>query len=393
MKGLRGSKAMRLLALAAGLCISMALLAACGGGGSDTSAATEASGAGEATSEEAAGGEEAGVALAKERVEEALAPIKFEPPGPSFEMSGNKGKTVYFIATTMAIPYVATLAEYVKEAGKAAGVNVVVYDGKASAAEQDKGIQTAIAQKADGIILQAVDPSLVANSVKAAEAAGIPIIDANNGQPDDPNPPGVFGHVTPSTEKEGRLQIDYAVSKDGENVSGAMINAPFFTVYKARVPAMEEELEEVCPSCEFNVIDTDPTKPTSVPQAVSAGLKQHPNTNWVFPAFDSEMPLVSEGIKLNGATKTIKIVGSDNTPEQLAELSDPSSPFEADVGNNVGWQGWAEIDLIGRAMAGEEPVSYELPLRMFTKESPADDPEGNWTGIDYAKEFEKLWGV
>jgi ribose transport system substrate-binding protein len=156
---------------------------------------------------------------------------------------------------------------------------------------------------------------------------------------------------------------------------------------------MEEEIEEVCPTCEFNVIDTDPTKPTTVPQAVSAGLKQHPDTEWIFPAFDSVMPLVTEGIKLNGATDKMKIVGSDNTPEQLAELSDPNSPFEADVGNNVGWQGWAEIDLIGRAMAGEEPTSYELPLRMFTKDSLPSDPEGNWTGVDYPAEYKKIWGV
>lgn len=392
MKGFKGRQALRQLALVFGVCLLTAFLAACGGGSdssssADSSASTEASG-----STEKAGGAE-GVALAEERVQEALAPIKFEPPGPEFAMSENKGKTVYFIATTMAIPYVATLAEYVKEAGEAAGVNVVIYDGKASVAEQDKGIQTAIAQKADGIILQAVDPTLVANSVKAAADAGISVIDANNGQPDDPNAPGVFGHVTPSTEEEGRLQIDFAVSQDGDAMSGAMINAPFFTVYKQRVPAMEEELEEVCPSCEFNIIDTDPTKPTTVPQAVSAGLKRLPNTNWVFPAFDSAMPLVSEGIKLNGATETIKIVGSDNTPEQLAELSDPNSPFEADVGNNVGWQGWAEIDLIGRAMAGEEPTSYELPLRMFTKDSLPSDPEGNWTGVDYPAEYKKIWGV
>lgn len=376
----RGRTVRTFIALLGLMALLGALAAGCGDddGGSNGSNSAE-------------GGGSADVEAAQERVDAAQEPIEFEPPGPKFDMSQNKGKTVHFIATTLAIPYVATLVEDVEEAAAAAGVRVEVFDGKSSAAEQDKGIKNAVAQNADGIILQAVDPKLVANSVSAAADAGIPIIDANNGQPGDPVTPGVFGHVTPSTEEEGRLQIDYAVATSEGDVTAAMINAPFFTVYKQRVAAMKDEIAEVCPDCELNIVDTDPTKPTEVPSSVASALRQNPDTNWVFPAFDSQMPQITQGINLANAAGNIEIVGSDNTPEQLALLEDANSPFVADVGNNVGWQGWAEIDLIGRAMAGEPETSYELPLRMFTKDNLPSDPEGNWTGIDYQAEFKALW--
>lgn len=378
----------RRIALLALLALALIVVAGCGDESSDSSDTSNA------TNEPGDGGSGSkGVELAKQRVADAQKPLEFTGAGGPFDMSQNQGKKVFFVATLMAIPYVATLAEHVQEAGKAAGVDVVIFDGMGSPATQSKGIQTAIAQKADGIILQAVDPKLVANSVKDAAEAGIPMIDANNGQPDDPTPDGIFGHVSPSTEKEGALQVDYAIANSDGDVTATMFNAPFFTVFQQRVKAMEKEFAELCPDCDFSVKDTDPSKPTEIPGIVASVFRSKPDTNWVFPAFDSQMPQILQGVRMAQALDKVKIVGSDNTPDQMKLLLEPDNPFVADSGNEVGWQGWAEIDLIGRAMAKEEPANYDLPLRMFTKDDPPSVADGNWTGVDYIAGYKKLWGI
>lgn len=378
----------RRIALIAVLALSLFVVAGCGDDDSDSGGTSPAP-----SQTTTAGGASAGVEEAKQRIADAQQPLEFTAAGGPFDMAQNKGKKVFFVATLMAIPYVATLAEHVKEAGEAAGIEVVIFDGMGSPATQAKGIQTAIAQKADGIILQAVDPKLVANAVKDAADAGIPMIDANNGQPDDPTPAGIFGHVTPSTEKEGALQIDYAIANTDGKVTATMFNAPFFTVFQQRVKAMEKEVAELCPDCDFSVKDTDPSKPTEIPSIVASVLRSKPDTNWVFPAFDSQMPQILQGLRLAQADDKVRIVGSDNTPDQMKLLLEADNPFVADSGNEVGWQGWAEIDLIGRAMAGEEPASYELPLRMFTKDNPPSVADGNWTGADYVTGYKELWGT
>lgn len=380
----------------AGLCalalavLAMAVLAAgCGGGDSSTDSG---GGGGSTPSTEAeGGGGNAGVAEAEKKVAEAQQPIKFEPPGPAFEMSQNKGKTVYFIAPTLALPFVVQIVEGLEEAAKEAGVKVVVWDGKGVVSTQNAGLQQAIAQNADGIIMQAVDPKLLANSVNQAAAKGIPIIDANNTQPDDPTPAGVFGHVGVSTEREGQIQVDYATAQSEGDVTATMINAPLFAVYRERIPAVEAEFEKVCPDCSFDVKDIDITKPTQIPGVVSSVIRANPDTNWIFPALDGMVPQIELGLKSAGSTADgVQIASTDALTEQLEQIGS-SDVLTADVGSYNPWQGWAELDLIGRAMAGEEPLNYEMPLRLFTKESPPETATGNWTGVDYQAEYKKLW--
>ena len=62
-----------------------------------------------------------GVADAKTEVEKAMAKPQFVPPGEPFDISKLKGKHVWIITSTMAVPFVATIAHGVEAAAKVAG--------------------------------------------------------------------------------------------------------------------------------------------------------------------------------------------------------------------------------------------------------------------------------
>src|ERR1700675_1444657 len=71
-----------------------------------------------------------GLAEAKAEVEKAMAKPQFVAPGDPFDISKLKGKHVWIITSTMAVPFVATIAHGVEAAAKVAGIETSLFDGK-----------------------------------------------------------------------------------------------------------------------------------------------------------------------------------------------------------------------------------------------------------------------
>lgn len=78
-----------------------------------------------------------------------------------------------------------------QDAGKAECVNVT-YQGSGDPNEQSQAIDNAVAQKVDGLVVSMANPGGVETAVKAAVAAGIPVITINSGQEESK----AFGAIT-----------------------------------------------------------------------------------------------------------------------------------------------------------------------------------------------------
>src|SRR4051812_18936966 len=76
-----------------------------------------------------------GLADAKGEVAKAMEKPQFVAPGGAVEMSKLKGKHVWIITSTMAVPFVATIAQGVQAAGKIAGIETSLFDGKGNVSE------------------------------------------------------------------------------------------------------------------------------------------------------------------------------------------------------------------------------------------------------------------
>ena len=108
----------------------------------------------------------------------------FVAPGEPFDMSKLKGKHVWIITSTLAVPFVATIAHAVEAAAKVAGIETTLFDGKGDVTEWNRGMSQAVAQHADGIITVGASPELMKGPMADALTAKIPVVDARDRRQD-----------------------------------------------------------------------------------------------------------------------------------------------------------------------------------------------------------------
>lgn len=200
------------IALALGLIALAVGIAACGS--SDSSTATAGS---TATTGDGGGGVSAAVS---ETVKKAMAP-QTEFTGPTEPVAAESGKKIVAITCSSQGYGCVQGAKGVEEAGKELGWSVTVVDGKGDPSVWNEAIRQAIVSKADGIVLLAVDPKLVADGLSRAKAAGIPVIETFV-----PKFSGVQadGYVTTDHVEGGQILADWITQDSGGSGQVLMLN-------------------------------------------------------------------------------------------------------------------------------------------------------------------------
>jgi ribose transport system substrate-binding protein len=366
--------------------LTAAALAACGSTGStaSTSAAADTS------------GNSAGKAEAQANVDKAKAAPTFTA-NPPVDMKPLSGKKVTIIASTLAVPFVANIAKGAQEAAQTVGWQAAIYDGKGSVTEWSRLMQQAVSQKVGGIITVGASPAQMKPAVAAAQAAGIPVVDALTAdQTRDPLIPGTFAHVSISFYDSGRLQADYVIANGKPDTHVLIFGDNEFPGEVTRVQGMKDEFAKLCSGCQVTVEDTQVAKiGTDLQRTTQTLLRRDPKIEWVLPTYDAQGLYVVPGIKSAGLANKVKVVGSDAVASNL-DLVAKSDVQVADVGEPDGWSGWAAVDMLGRAMAKQQPVAPNIPLRLFDKENLSGVNTGDANalfGASFRDEYKKVWGL
>ena len=137
-------------------------------------AAVETEAAAAATEAAAAGG----VAEAEAAVAKASAAPTFAPPAGvgSVDFTALKGKKVAIVNLVKAVPILTQWEDEITSALKGSGIELTSVDGKFDPNEWGRGIEQAVAAKADLIFLLGVPPNAVAPQIAEAKKAGIPVL-------------------------------------------------------------------------------------------------------------------------------------------------------------------------------------------------------------------------
>jgi ribose transport system substrate-binding protein len=382
----------RVVACVAMLALGALALAACGSSSSDTggsSSSSESSGSAESSG---SGGE---LAAAEKGVEEAKRPAQLNLPGEPLAMKKNAGNTVYYIAASLSIPFISEIAKATTKAGEAAGVKVVTVDGKGKADVFNQAVSTAVSQNASGIILHAIDPSIVSGPLAEAKKAGIPVVDMFNRGPTTALPSTVGAQITLDYPQSGRTMANYIAADSGGSGKVGVITWGIYEIYQEMVPAFEEELEKNCPGCELETVkNVSPTGPaTELQNLTTQMLRQYPEMEYVAPVSDALALEVLPAVEAAG--RPVKVVSADGSTAGLEAL-ETGEPFVADVSDPpLESVGWSVMDQVGRLMAGQKPSKEDadLPTQLFTG-GEVPPLEERWPGFEgFEAKFEKLWGL
>ena len=340
-----------------------------------------------------------------ELIEEHSEAPDFTPPGPAFDASQLKGKTIAIVAIDLRVPTLADVVANAKIAADLLGLKVTVFDAKSQATLMQQGMQQAIDNNADAIISDGLVMQVVAGQIKEAKDKGIPTIDVVNappvldvpGQGSDPN---IFGNVSPDADLGGQLIAAAAISSTDGEAKVQVMNTSELTAASAIAESITKTIES-CETCE--VVSTTDTAlndwSTQIPGLTATQIRSNPDINFILPIYDAMGIFATTGVQQAAATGKAWVASQDGSPAALA-LVKQGDVFVANVAKSSAWAAWAAVDQAMRGMLEMEPANPVLPIRYVDSEALKDVDTSTSESVDealfgpaYQDGYKELWGL
>jgi ribose transport system substrate-binding protein len=387
------TKRVRRLALIAATASTAILLSACSSGTTSpgSSSSSSSSGSDSAISTKVA----------------ALEKIGTSYPVPTASISGGvasvSGKTVYYIPLTQQAPQFEVTQAALSAAFAKVGVKLQVCNGNAVPTAIAACLTQATKAKAGAIITDAIPGVLAENAFKAAEAAGIPVLNTD-GIVDSANPAAKdLGYIYAPASAQQVAVADW-ITKDSGGKATVVINestdGPAPVAY---VTAGQAEFKKVCPGCTVSINKISSANFSLIAPSTSSALLKAPNVGYIVSEFDQYLQPTQGGVQQAGKSASVKGVSGAAQLSGLQMLAKKNFLY-ADVGQASAYQGWADADAVLRMMTGTSGASlptYTIPIRLFTRDNIGDisltaaaQASGEWFGpTTFTDSFLKLWGV
>lgn len=368
------------------------LVAACGDSDSDTTGG----GSTEATETETteAGGASDIVATAEAEVEKFsdLKAVQALIPKPAEDETFDPGTgTAQIVSCSQAAGGCRSFSALITTALEDMGWTVPpTYDGAFDPAKEAAGINKAVQEKVDAIVLVSVEYAVVQAAVDNANAAGIPIVCFNcvSGGYADITDVGQLG--TPQGESIAWYIV--ANTEGKANVVGYEDTA--YNVVKNRFEGVRNVFDQ-CPECTYQqeqISGAALAEPG--PPQWTAALAENPDLSYGIPPYDAFVESMSTTAKQKGGT--VMVSGNDGYPEVLEKMVLPDSNIPVNYVSAIPYSAYVTADIVGRKAAGV-PVwegTGDIPALLVNDETAADYlPSGYYPpGFDYEAFFHKLWG-
>ncbi len=291
-----------------------------------------------------------------------------------------------------------------QQIAKDTGIEFTVYSNQGTVSDWVKGMQTAIGQKVDLIILDgAPDPRLLQPQLAAAKAAGIPVEVTHFYDVSMPDPPacdGCAGGVTAIVKSPltaaAKAMADWTIVDSKGTADVLIVGVNGFLAVPTMVAAEKKAYADNCPKCKVKVVTQDPTKVGGSPIGeVSTALAQNSKTSYMNPLFDVLIPGSLASAQTAKRAGQIKIMSYNGSAFALKDVATASSPVKMDVAESAEWIAYANMDQAFRLLAGMPPVSEVTPIRVFDGSNIAEAGSTFTGGFGdaYVSGFRKIWGL
>jgi ribose transport system substrate-binding protein len=384
-------------------------LAACGSSSSDSTSNEVATGSDQSTSSKpvsAALNSELAEGLEQGYAGTFTAPPTTSPPPAP-------GKDIWLISFAQSESFSAVWSEAGERAGKALGWETHVFDAKGEPNTALEGIRTAIAAKADAIVIYVFDCKSIKAGIEQAKKAGIVVI---ADQSEDCAPSLYNYDVTynpasspeKSSEFEGYLRgwggafADWLAAESHESAKVIGLKDTDYHSAVVQYEGFAEQLEK-CSGCEvvdqvnFVLKEIGP----ALQQKVEQALLKNPEANAVaVPVADSVMTSgVAQTLKASGRLETLLITGGEGQAPNIELIRNKEGQDVANCQSNR-WDVYSVMDAANRIFNGEEPVintgnGFQLVDREHNMppKGSACLPMKNGKPIEFEALYEEAWAA
>lgn len=316
-----------------------------------------------------------------------------------------QGKNVWVISTGQTIEAAVNASKAMEEAGQTLDWDVTVFDGKFDSGRQLSGVEQALADRADGIVLIYIDCPPIKAGLQQAEAAGVAVVGIQSQECEPPLLSHVVryaGHrdfATYLSHGFGGTQAKWVIAKTkGEARTIVTAETDLYSTRVTYDPGITDEFAE-CETCE--IVDTVEFVGSEfgppLQQKIEQSLNQHPEANSFIAAYDAVMTGGggAAALRASGRLDGIVSMGGEGSKPGI-ELIYNRAGMDACTGTPTGWEGYAAIMSLARIFAGQDPergdsgigeqvcdIDHNLPPKGQAYEAP----------IDYVAAYRELWGV
>lgn len=342
------------------------------------------------------------------KVASKVAADKAIPPwiasGPPVDVSKLRGKRV-FIIPLVPNPFNENIQNTYKQIFNAVGVKWTLYANQGLTSQWVAGMDAAIAQHPDLIILStAPDPRVLQPQLRAAKAAGIPVEVTHFYDRSSPPPPacvgctaGVTALVTAPFNAAGAAEADWIINDSHGHAHVLIVSAPDVIPSPGILSAMEGEYRTYCPGCTYKIINIPVAQwNTGVQSQVESALNADPSINYVDALYDAMCTGAVPAVQTVGKTGSVKVLSFNGSPFALDDIR-TGSIMAMDAAENTRWIGFADADQAFRLLVGMRPVNETTPFRLMddSNVTQAGVPATNYLGYGnaYATGYWHLWGL
>jgi ribose transport system substrate-binding protein len=316
-----------------------------------------------------------------------------------------KGKTIFVISSGQANISTEVPGNAAVAAAKAIGWKVTLLDGKLDPSTYGSLVRQAVAEGANGIVLDAVDCADAQQPLAQAKAAGVltvPIyaFDCNDAVGGDGGSP-LFttcvnfnnlkcNNIGFFTESYGRDQANYIIDKSKDKAKILLLQDPEYTVLKYTALGFYDQIahsggSQIVATLNFTSADLG----SKLTQMIQADLLKYPDVTWIKSPYTYASVDGLEQAIANQRGK-YKVMGGEGYPQELQLIQ--SGAFTAANIIDSEWQGWAAIDALNSAFNKQR--SYPSGIGWTIADIHHNIP-ANATyvpSINFKAEYLKAWG-
>jgi ribose transport system substrate-binding protein len=347
-------------------------------------------------------------------LEQLYASSEYTPPATGPKLPSNK--SVIFLSCGQLSAGCAGPALAMKEIAKLIGWNYKIIDGNFGISDAyNTGMRQAIAAKPDAIVVHGTACTQMPQALKEAKAAGIPVINIQAPDCDDPKTPGgpsepLFVNMEFNKDfktaveffyQAGFVQASYLI--DATQGHALIIRDRYIGslqgIYQA---AGQDAALAKCAGCKvLGTVDwvaADAGAAGALHQKFQTLLTKFPDANAAILQYDSVATSfgVSKLIADAGRQKSMIVVGGEGyAPAQ--QLIREGGGLTADAAQSAEWMAWGAIDTMNRYWAKSPLVPEGIGYRVIDAGHNLS-PEGQnysppTSAIDLRGTYLKSWGV
>lgn len=346
-------------------------------------------------------GAKATVAAAQAELNKYSTIPAFVAPNAPFNVSSLKGKRIAIVVVDETTPSLVNTVDAVEAAAKVVGIKTTLYNAQDTPSEMTAGVAQAVATKADAIVLVGVSAKLTAAQLADAKKAGIPVVMANNSEPDataagQGSGPNIYATSAPDYTLQGKLAADGAIVKTGGDAKAIL----FTTDGIDPAPAVFKGLQEgmaACSTCQVLAtrhVQLQDWFNGNLASDTASVLSSEHDANIVLPIYVTMTISMMPATRQAGDANKLTFYATSAPPDS-AKLLTGNPMLGGLAGMSDNQLGWLATNQAMRGMLGLKPGNPLVPTRYITAQTVKQDgtAEDSLYGDAYKAGFEKLWGI